>query len=59
MISFLRSKESEVDFNNIIPMPLELRDIVAGGEADYAWAYYLQIVLENSVLRKFIISFTD
>lgn len=39
-IDFLRSKDSGVDFNNIIPMPEELRDTEAGSKADYAWAYY-------------------
>lgn len=40
VIDFLRSKDSEVDFNNIIPMPEELKNTTAGSRADYAWAYY-------------------
>lgn len=40
VINFLRSKDSEVDFNKIIPMPEELRHTEAGNKADYAWAYY-------------------
>ena len=40
VIDFLRSKDSEVDFNNIIQMPEELRNTTAGSRADYAWAYY-------------------
>lgn len=40
VIDFLRSKDSEVDFNNIIPMPSEIRNTEAGSRADYAWAYY-------------------
>lgn len=40
VINFLRSKDSEVDFNKIIPMPEELRHTEAGSKADYAWAYY-------------------
>lgn len=40
VIDFLRSRDSEVDFNNIIPMPIELRNTEAGSRADDAWAYY-------------------
>ena len=36
VIDFLRSKDSEVDFNNIIQMPEELRNTTAGSRADYA-----------------------
>lgn len=40
VITFLRSKDSEVDFNKINPMPPEIRNTEAGSRADYAWAYY-------------------
>lgn len=40
VIDFLRSKDSELDFNNIISMPEELKNTTAGSKADYAWAYY-------------------
>ena len=40
VLDSLRSKDSEVDFNNIIFMPEELRNTTAGSRADYAWAYY-------------------
>ena len=40
VIGFLRSKDSEVDFNNIIPMPDELKKTTSGTRSDYAWAYY-------------------
>lgn len=40
VINFLRSKDSEVDFNKIIPMPEELKHTEAGSKAEEAWAYY-------------------
>lgn len=40
VIDFLRGKDSEIDFNNIIPMPKELKHTEAGSKAEEAWAYY-------------------
>lgn len=41
VFDFLRGEDCEVDFNNIISMPEELRDTEIGNEAECAWAYYL------------------
>ena len=49
VIDFLRSKDSEVDFNNIIPMPAELMNTEVGSKADTAWAYYQAKELGNYV----------
>lgn len=38
---FLRSENSEVDFNNIIPIPKEIRKTMSERcTVDYAWEYY-------------------
>ena len=39
-INFLASEETEVDFNNIVEMPEELRHTESGSRADDAWVYY-------------------
>ena len=41
VFDFLKGEDCEVDFNKIVPMPLELRDTEIGNEAECAWAYYL------------------
>lgn len=41
VFDFLRSEDREVDFNNIIPMPEEIKETMEEGRmVDYAWAYY-------------------
>ena len=48
VIDFLRSKDSEVDFNNIIPMPAELMNTEVGSKADTAWAVsYTHLVMRK------------
>lgn len=49
MIDFLKSKDREVNFNNIIPMPEELMNAEAGSKVDTAWVYYQAKELGNYV----------
>lgn len=40
VFAFLDGEESEMDFNKIIPMPVELRHTESGSLADEAWAVF-------------------
>lgn len=48
VIEFLRGDNGEVDFNKILPMPVELRDTVSGSVSDDAWDIYEAKVLGNT-----------
>lgn len=48
VIEFLRGDNGEVDFNKILPMPVELRDTVSGSVPDDAWDIYEAKVLGNT-----------
>ena len=45
--AFLKGANGDIDFNKIIPMPLELIHIQSGSREDTAWACYQAKALEN------------